>query len=127
MGSEEFLRLVMAAARRVWPSLTPEELVIRFQGGKEFRSPIDPAHLRDNQEKGKAASLSGIKRSVLQVLETTRKRHHLSDVFDALRAKRIRASERQIERVLGQLQDKGIIDNDRDDRGDGYGLVAWSR
>jgi hypothetical protein len=127
MGPDDFLRAVVAAAKRAWPTLSPEEVVVKFQGGRVLQIPVDPTHLRSTEERGKAASLTGIKRSVLQLLEATRKRHHLSDVFDALKAKRVRASERQIERVLGQLQAKGIIDNDRDDNGDGYGLVAWSR
>jgi hypothetical protein len=127
MGPDDFLRAVVAAAKRAWPTLSPEEVVIRFQGGRVLQIPVDPTHLRSTEERGKAASLTGVKRAVLQLLEATRRRHHLSDVFDALRAKRVRASERQIERVLAQLQQKGVVDNDKDDHGDGYGLVAWTR
>jgi hypothetical protein len=127
MGPDDFLRAVVAAAKRAWPTLSPEEVVVKFQGGRVLQIPVDPTHLRSTEEKGKAASLTGVKRAVLQLLETTRRRHHLSDVFDALRAKRVRASERQIERVLAQLQQKGVVDNDKDDSGDGYGLVAWTR
>jgi hypothetical protein len=126
MGAEEFLRLVMAAARRVWPSLTPEELVIRFQGGKEFRSPVDPHHLRSTEEKGKAASLTGVKREVLKVIEAGRRRYHLSDMMDALKAQSVRASSKQVQRVLTALQRDGVCDNEKDQHGSGYGLVAWS-
>jgi hypothetical protein len=126
MGPDDFLRAVVAAARRAWPTLSPEEVVVKFQGGRVLQIPVDPTHLRSTEAKGKGVSLSGIKREVLKVIEAGRRRYHLSDMMDALKAQSVRASSKQVQRVLTALQRDGVCDNEKDQHGSGYGLVAWS-